>query len=180
VKLHQKRPELETSAGERVRFVHRLYASTWASIGFARKPDDGKGAKVFCDSAHGADVDAFFEPRVSKFDGMAHALAATVEAIERCAPATAVVLGGAIVLYRVWGHTSGLWYWAVAATISSLMPIWAAYLPHRLASRHPIVRAVGRMAQACTPIVTSFAYHHQHHHHPRVPTALLPTLERTQ
>ncbi len=92
--------------------------------------------------------------------------------------ATAAVLGGAIALYVVAGSAIGLWYWCVAAAISSLMPIWAAYLPHRLASRHPVVRVVGRLAQTWTPIVSSFAYHHQHHHHPRVPTALLPTLAR--
>jgi fatty acid desaturase len=58
------------------------------------------------------------------------------------------------------------------------MPIWAAYLPHRLAAIHPAVRAAGRLAQVWTPIVTSFAFHHLHHRYPKVPTALLPLLSR--
>jgi len=69
-------------------------------------------------------------------------------------------------------------YWGVAAGISSLMPIWAAYLPHRLAAHHPALRAAGLLAQTWTPIVTSFAFHHPHHRHPKVPTALLPQLAR--
>jgi fatty acid desaturase len=92
--------------------------------------------------------------------------------------ATAAILGGVLALYVRTGNAVGLCYWGVAAAISGLMPIWAAYLPHHLASRHPAVRAAGRLAQAWTPIVTSFAFHHPHHHHPRVPTALLPELAR--
>lgn len=122
--------------------------------------------------------------------GPFHILALRIEAL-RIAPrtrgiqlvetlATAVVLAGAIALHSMAGSEAGLAYWLVAATISSLMPIWAAYLPHRLASRHPAVRAAGRIAQAWTPIVTSFAFHHAHHRRPKVPTALLPALSRTE
>ncbi len=46
-----------------------------------------EGAQVFCDEAHRADVKAFFEPRAAKYDGMAHAVATTVEAIGQCAAA---------------------------------------------------------------------------------------------
>jgi aminopeptidase N len=46
-----------------------------------------EGAKVFCDDAHRADVNAFFEPRAAKYDGMAHAVATTAEAIGQCAAA---------------------------------------------------------------------------------------------
>jgi alanyl aminopeptidase len=46
-------------------------------------------AKAFCDETHRADVKAFFEPRAAKYDGMAHTLATTVEAIGQCAAAFA-------------------------------------------------------------------------------------------
>ena len=95
-----------------------------------------------------------------------------VQAVETLA--TLVLLAGAVALYRVSGRAEGLVYWGVAAGISGLMPIWAAYLPHRLAAQHPAVRAAGLLAQTWTPIVTSFAFHHPHHRHPKVPTALLP------
>jgi fatty acid desaturase len=93
--------------------------------------------------------------------------------------ATAAVLALAVGLYISFGSLTGLAYWLVAATLSSLMPIWAAYLPHRLASHHPAVRAAGRLAQMWTPILTSFAFHHAHHDHPKVPTALLPVVGRS-
>jgi fatty acid desaturase len=92
--------------------------------------------------------------------------------------ATIAVLAGAVLLYTRAGNAAGLVYWAVAAIISSLMPVWAAYLPHRLAAEHPMVRAGGRLAQAWTPILTSFSFHHVHHRLPKVPTALLPTVAR--
>lgn len=94
--------------------------------------------------------------------------------------ATLALLAGAVALYRVSGRAEGLVYWGVAAAISSLMPIWAAYLPHRLAAHHPALRAAGLLAQTWTPIVTSFAFHHPHHRRPKVPTALLPLLVRTE
>jgi fatty acid desaturase len=59
------------------------------------------------------------------------------------------------------------------------MPLWAAYIPHRLAPVSPPVRAAARVAQVWTPILTSFAYHHVHHTQPKVPTALLPEVART-
>ncbi|HEY3818088.1 MAG TPA: fatty acid desaturase [Polyangiaceae bacterium] len=93
--------------------------------------------------------------------------------------ATAAVLAGAVALYRMTGAAAGLLYWGVAAAISGTMPIWAAYLPHRLAAQHPVVRTAGRLAQVWTPIVTSFAFHHPHHAHPKVPTALLPEVARS-
>ena len=69
---------------------------------------------------------------------------------------------------------AGVVYWAVAAMVSATMPLWAAFIPHRLASRHPTIRAAARVAQLWTPIVNSFAFHHLHHRFPKVPTALLP------
>jgi fatty acid desaturase len=90
--------------------------------------------------------------------------------------ATVAVLAGTVGLYVRTGSAAGLVYWAVAAAVSSLMPVWAAYLPHRLASEHPVVRAGARLAQVWTPILTSFSFHHVHHRFPRVPTALLPAV----
>jgi fatty acid desaturase len=90
--------------------------------------------------------------------------------------ATVGVLAGTVLLSTRAGSVAGLVYWAVAAIISSLMPVWAAYLPHRLAPEHPAVSACGRMTQAWTPILTSFSFHHLHHRFPRVPTALLPAI----
>ena len=70
----------------------------------------------------------------------------------------------------------GLVYWAVAASLSATIPVWAAYLPHRLAPEHPAVRSAGRIAQIWTPVISSFAFHHLHHAFPKVPTVLLPAL----
>jgi fatty acid desaturase len=92
--------------------------------------------------------------------------------------ATIAALLAAVLLYESPGSSAGLVYWGVAAAISSLMPVWAAYLPHRLAPEHPAVRAGGRLAQAWTPILTSFSFHHAHHRFPKVPTALLPAVAR--
>jgi beta-carotene hydroxylase len=74
----------------------------------------------------------------------------------------------------------GVVYWAVAAGLSATIPIWAAYLPHRLAPEHPAVRSAGRIAQIWTPVISSFAYHHLHHAFPKVPTALLPVMARRE
>ncbi len=94
--------------------------------------------------------------------------------------ATVCLLGLAFALYFVLGSPVGLVYWAVAASLSAAIPIWAAYLPHRLAPEHPAVRSAGRIAQIWTPVVSSFAYHHLHHAFPKVPTALLPVLARSE
>ncbi len=86
----------------------------------------------------------------------------------------------AVALYFILGSAVGLVYWAVAAVLSATIPIWAAYLPHRLAPEHPAVKSAGRIAQIWTPVVSSFAYHHLHHAFPRVPTCLLPALARRE
>jgi fatty acid desaturase len=76
------------------------------------------------------------------------------------------------VLYWLTGSVVGLAYWGVAFFMSATMPIWASYIPHRMAARNPAAR-VAAAAQLWTPVVSSFAFHHLHHHYPRVPTALL-------
>ncbi len=90
--------------------------------------------------------------------------------------ATVVLLLAAMALYLFAGSFVGLVYWAVAAGLSATIPIWAAYLPHRLAPTHPAVKSAGRIAQIWTPVISSFAFHHLHHAFPKVPTALLPVL----
>jgi fatty acid desaturase len=122
------------------------------------------------------------------FEGPFHILALRRDAL-RIAPRTrgmqivetamtALVLAGCVALFVVWGSPIGLIYWAVAASISAAMPLWAAYIPHRLAPRAPPVVAAARVARIWTPVVNSFAYHHVHHAHPKVPTALLPDVAR--
>ncbi|HZS07501.1 MAG TPA: fatty acid desaturase [Blastocatellia bacterium] len=88
--------------------------------------------------------------------------------------ATVCLLAVAVVALVSFGSAAGVVYWAVAAGLSATMPLWAAYLPHRLAPQHPAVRSAGRVAQIWTPVISSFAYHHLHHAFPKVPTALLP------
>jgi len=92
--------------------------------------------------------------------------------------ATVGLLILAVALYFVLKSPVGLVYWDVAASLSATLPIWAAYLPHRLAPEHPAVRSAGKIAQIWTPAVSSFAYHHLHHAFPKVPTALLPVLAK--
>lgn len=92
--------------------------------------------------------------------------------------ATLVVLAIVVGMYFFFGSYIGLVYWAVAASLSATIPIWAAYLPHRLAPEHPAVRSAGRIAQVWTPVISSFAYHHLHHAQPKVPTALLAAAAR--
>jgi len=82
----------------------------------------------------------------------------------------------AVLLFILLKSPIGLVYWAVAASLSATIPVWAAYLPHRLAPEHPAVRSAGRIAQIWTPVISSFAFHHLHHAFPKVPTALLPAL----
>jgi fatty acid desaturase len=79
----------------------------------------------------------------------------------------------AVALWLIIGTAVGVVYWVVAASLSATMPLWAAYLPHRLAPEHPAIRSAGRVAQIWTPVISSFAYHHLHHAFPKVPTALL-------
>lgn len=94
--------------------------------------------------------------------------------------ATICVLLLAVALYVYLNSSIGLVYWAVAASLSATIPVWAAYLPHRLAPEHPAVRSAGRIAQIWTPVISSFAYHHLHHAFPKVPTALLPVMARSE
>ncbi|UOQ72295.1 fatty acid desaturase [Hymenobacter cellulosilyticus] len=86
---------------------------------------------------------------------------------------TAVLLAVFVCVYFLTGSVVGLVYWGVAFFMSATMPIWASYIPHRMASRHPAARTAAALAQIWTPVVSSFAFHHVHHHYPRVPTALL-------
>lgn len=92
--------------------------------------------------------------------------------------ATICLLLMVVALYIFSGSSIGLVYWAVAASLSATIPIWAAYLPHRLAPENPAVRSAGRFAQIWTPVISSFAYHHLHHAHPKIPTALLCVLAK--
>lgn len=100
------------------------------------------------------------------------------QVIETAATVGLVLL--AIALYVFQGSAVGLVYWAVAAGLSATLPLWAAYLPHRLAPEHPTVRSAGRVAQVWTPVISSFAYHHLHHAYPKVPTALLPVMAKRE
>ena len=87
---------------------------------------------------------------------------------------TFFILVGFISLYLLTGSVAGLVYWGVAFVLSSLMPLWASYIPHHLAPRNP-ARLIGvKLAKVWTPIISSFAYHHFHHAYPKIPTALLP------
>jgi fatty acid desaturase len=95
-----------------------------------------------------------------------------VQLIETAATVGLLVL--ALAGYVLFGSFAGLVYWAVAAVLSATMPLWAAYLPHRLAPRHPMVRTAAKFARIWTPVVNSFAYHHAHHAFPKIPTVLLP------
>ena len=113
-----------------------------------------------------------FTMRFYSFKRASHTM--PFQVIETVATVLLVIL--AILLYVVVKSPVGLVYWAVAASLSATIPIWAAYLPHRLAPEHPAVRSAGRVAQIWTPVISSFAFHHLHHAFPKVPTALLPAL----
>lgn len=93
--------------------------------------------------------------------------------------ATVLIVLGAIALWYFLGSWTGIVYWAVAALLSATIPVWAAYIPHRLAPENPAVRSAGKIAQIWTPVISSFAFHHLHHAFPKVPTALLPVLAQT-
>ncbi|MFB9862873.1 fatty acid desaturase [Rufibacter immobilis] len=91
---------------------------------------------------------------------------------------TVLLLVGFIALYSMTGSLVGLVYWAVAFVLSALMPLWASYIPHRMAHRNPARLAGAQSAQFWTPIISSFAFHHLHHTYPKVPTALLAKAAR--
>jgi beta-carotene hydroxylase len=92
---------------------------------------------------------------------------------------TVLLVIAAVGLYYFAGSWIGIVYWVVAALLSATIPIWAAYLPHRLAPENPVIRSAGRIAQIWTPVLSSFAYHHLHHAFPKVPTVLLPMMAKT-
>lgn len=115
-----------------------------------------------------------FTMRFYSFRGAPHTR--RFQAVETAA--TVCLLASAVALYVFLGSAVGLVYWAVAAGLSATLPVWAAYIPHRLAPEHPAVRSAGRLAQVWTPVVSSFAYHHLHHAFPKVPTALLPSMAK--
>ena len=79
-----------------------------------------------------------------------------------------------VFIYQFTGSIIPLVYWGVGFVLSSLMPLWASYIPHHLASKTPARLAAVKMARIWTPIISSFAFHHLHHVYPRVPTVLLP------
>jgi fatty acid desaturase len=91
---------------------------------------------------------------------------------------TISLLLGFIALYFATGSLVGLVYWGVAFVLSSLMPLWASYIPHKMAGRHPARLRSVKLARLWTPVVSSFAFHHLHHTYPTVPTALLPEASR--
>jgi fatty acid desaturase len=100
------------------------------------------------------------------------------QVIETAATLGLLILAGALYVFlKSW---VGLIYWGVAASLSATIPLWAAYLPHRLAPEHPAVRSAGRIAQIWTPVISSFAYHHLHHAFPKVPTALLAVMAKRE
>ncbi|HYE07423.1 MAG TPA: fatty acid desaturase [Planctomycetota bacterium] len=92
--------------------------------------------------------------------------------------ATVAIVGAAAWSWIAAGSLVGIAYWGVAAALSATMPLWAAYIPHHLAPRHPAIRTAATVARCWTPLVSSFAYHHVHHADPRIPTALLPAAVR--
>ena len=61
--------------------------------------------------------------------------------------ATVGLVLAAVALYVFAKSSIGLVYWAVAAALSATSPVWAAYLPHRLAPEHPAVKSAGKIAQ---------------------------------
>ncbi|KAA9340267.1 fatty acid desaturase [Adhaeribacter soli] len=91
---------------------------------------------------------------------------------------TGVLLLAFVLLYVSTGSLVGLVYWGVAFVLSALMPLWASYIPHKMASRNPARLAGVKAARFWTPVISSFAFHHLHHTYPKVPTALLPQAAR--
>jgi len=91
---------------------------------------------------------------------------------------TVLLLLGFILLYVTTGSIIGLVYWGVAFVLSSLMPLWASYIPHKLATKNPARLAGVKISRVWTPLISSFAFHHFHHTYPKIPTALLPRAAR--
>ncbi|MEO5643019.1 MAG: fatty acid desaturase [Bacteroidia bacterium] len=87
---------------------------------------------------------------------------------------TFLLLLAFIFIYYFTGSVIALVYWAAGFVLSSLMPFWASYIPHHLASRSPARLAAVKLARIWTPVISSFAFHHLHHLYPKVPTVLLP------
>lgn len=87
---------------------------------------------------------------------------------------TVVILAGFVTHFVLTGSLASLVFWGVAIVMSSLMPLWASYIPHHVTSRNKTRLAAVKVAAAFTPVVSSFAFHHLHHTYPKVPTALLP------
>lgn len=86
---------------------------------------------------------------------------------------TVAIVAGFILLYVFTGSLAGIVYWGVAFVLSCLMPLWASYIPHHLASRNPARLAGAKLSRFWTPVISSFAFHHLHHTYPKIPTALL-------
>ena len=72
------------------------------------------------------------------------------QAVETAATALAIML--ALALYYFAGSPAGLLYWAIAATLSATLAPWAAYIPHVLSSRHPLVRVASWASRWWTPV----------------------------
>ncbi|HEY9840763.1 MAG TPA: fatty acid desaturase [Candidatus Obscuribacterales bacterium] len=120
--------------------------------------------------------------------GPGHMLASRLEAL-RISPRTrwqqgletlltVLLLGTAVGLYFGFGSPVGLVYWGVVASVSATIPLWASYIPHRLAEGNPALLITSHTTQDWTPVLNSFTYHQLHHEYPKVPTALLPALAR--
>jgi len=87
---------------------------------------------------------------------------------------TFLLLIGFTLIYFFTGSVIPLVYWGGVFVMSCLMPLWASYIPHKLASKSRTRLAAVKMAALWTPVISSFAFHHLHHVYPKVPTALLP------
>jgi len=87
---------------------------------------------------------------------------------------TFLLLVAFIMIYYFTGSVIPLVYWGGVFVMSCLMPLWASYIPHKLASKSRTRLAAVKMAMLWTPVISSFAFHHLHHVYPKVPTALLP------
>jgi fatty acid desaturase len=93
---------------------------------------------------------------------------------------TLLVLAAIVLAWWRFDSYIGLVYWGVAFVMSSIMPIWATYIPHHLAPDNPLRVVSLKVVRFWTPVITSFAFHHLHHDHPRVPTALLPRVAKAE
>lgn len=85
-----------------------------------------------------------------------------------------------VALYYYTHLLIGLIYWATIVVVSSLMPLWATFIPHKLEENNQ-ARLLGvRLARIWTPIIASFAYHDLHHSYPKIPTVMLPKAGKEQ